>query len=89
MEISQTALQALYETDESNIYSQLSHQASQIESLRQLCCILVGIFLYTQTVDAEIHHLLCCTVRATHPENIKRLGLFGDSHPDKICFHRG
>ena len=35
MEISQTALQALYETDETNIYSQLSHQASQIESVSE------------------------------------------------------
>jgi len=35
METSQTALQTLYENDESNIYSQLSHQASQIESLSE------------------------------------------------------
>jgi DNA repair protein RecN (Recombination protein N) len=35
METSQNALQALYEADENNVYSQISQQASQIEALSE------------------------------------------------------
>ena len=35
MEVSQTALQVLYDADDDNIYSQLSQQASQIETLSE------------------------------------------------------